>query len=74
MRLPGGGDPQTYAIIGTAMEMRRAPGCGFFETVYQEALAFEFEKQGIPSARAQPEYLLQGHSAQHAVPCGFYLL
>jgi GxxExxY protein len=42
-------DPQTYAIIGAAMEVHRTLGCGFLEPVYQAALAMEL--QGISFRR-----------------------
>ena len=44
-------DPQTYAIIGAAMEVHRQLGHGFLEAVYQEANAVEYSTQNIPFER-----------------------
>ncbi len=44
-------DPQTYAIIGAALEVHRVLGCGFLEPVYQEAMAKELTLRGVPFKR-----------------------
>lgn len=44
-------DPQTYSIIGAAMEVHRQLGSGFLEPVYQEAFAVELGERGVPFCR-----------------------
>jgi GxxExxY protein len=44
-------DPQTYAIIGAAMEVHKQLGHGFLEGVYQEAMAIELSLRSIPFER-----------------------
>jgi len=44
-------DPQTYAIIGAAMEIHRQLGHGFLEAVYQDAAVIEFPLHNISFQR-----------------------
>jgi GxxExxY protein len=44
-------DPQTYAIIGAAMEVHGEMGCGFLEAVYHHAMRIEMDRRGLPYQR-----------------------
>ena len=44
-------DPQTYAIIGAAMEVHRVLGRGFLEAVYHPARASDMERRSIAFER-----------------------
>ena len=45
---------ESYDITGCLLDVHRELGCGFLEAVYQEALAIEFNKAGIPFKREVP--------------------
>ena len=42
---------ESYSITGAAMQVYNTLGAGFLEAVYQEALAIELTKRGIPFER-----------------------
>jgi GxxExxY protein len=52
----GGGDADggTRRVIGAAIEVHRALGPGFLESVYEEALAVELEIRGVAFRRQVP--------------------
>lgn len=45
------GDPQTYEIIGAAMEVHSVLGCGFSETVYYQPFEIELAAPHVPFER-----------------------
>ncbi len=47
-------DPQTFQIIGAAMEVHRQLHRGLLESIYCEALAIEFGLRGIPFEAERP--------------------
>jgi GxxExxY protein len=61
-------DPQTYAIIGAAMEVHRHLGHGFLEAVYQEALAVEMATREISFKR---EVILPIKYKGELLQCGY---
>jgi len=61
-------DPQTYAVIGAAMEVHRQFGHGFLEAVYQEALAVELTAREIPFQR---EVILPIRYKGQLLQCGY---
>ena len=47
-------DQLAHDVIGAAIEVHRVLGPGFLESVYEEALAIEFDLRGIPYERQKP--------------------
>jgi GxxExxY protein len=44
-------DLLTQKVIGAAIEVHRNLGPGLLESIYEEAICYEFELRGIPSRR-----------------------
>ena len=44
-------DPQTYEIIGAAMDVHREMGCGFHERAYRDPFMIELSARKIPFVR-----------------------
>ncbi|MFU8878059.1 MAG: GxxExxY protein [Wenzhouxiangellaceae bacterium] len=61
-------DPQTYAVIGAAMEVHRELGKGFSERVYHLALIAELGRQQIPF---QTEVELPVYYKQQQLDCRY---
>jgi GxxExxY protein len=51
-------DELTEKIIGAAIEVHRELGPGLLESIYEEALCFEFELQGIKYQRQVPSDII----------------
>lgn len=49
-----GFDPETFEIIGAAMEVHRTWGPGYLEAVYHKSLLYELEMRGIEAATQVP--------------------
>ena len=61
-------DPQTYAIIGAAMEVHRELGCGYLEAVYRAALTLEFEARALAFA---DEWSIPIRYKERPLPLGY---
>ncbi|MFA6852664.1 MAG: GxxExxY protein, partial [Bacilli bacterium] len=44
---------EAFRIVGACMAVHNELGSAFLEPVYQEALAIEFEKRGVPFKKEQ---------------------
>jgi GxxExxY protein len=61
-------DPQTYAIIGAAMEVHNELGSGFLEAVYCQAMRLELMTRSIPF---NPEVPLVIRYKDHPLDCAY---
>ncbi|MGQ0734388.1 MAG: GxxExxY protein [Acidobacteriota bacterium] len=63
-------DPQSYQIIGAAMEVHRELGCGFHERVYRDPFSFELAARGVPFV---PEARFQVVYKGHTMPLSYHV-
>ena len=47
-------DQWAHEVVGSALEVHKALGPGFLESVYEEALCIELGLRGIPFQRQSP--------------------
>jgi len=50
----------SYQIVGAAIKVWKTLGYGFLEKVYENALAIELKKQGIPFEKQKPLKVMYG--------------
>lgn len=63
---------ESYDITGAAMQVYNTLGSGFLEPVYQEALAIEFTKRGIPFVREKElKIYYDGHELKQTYRADF---
>jgi len=63
----------TRPIIGAAMEVHTILGCGFVESVYEEAIATEFKLRKISYERQKPIEVLYKNRLAKQFVCDFVL-
>ena len=61
----------TGKVIGAAMEVHKNLGTGFLESVYEEALAYEFDLQKIDYERQKPISAFYKEKAVKQFICDF---
>lgn len=64
---------EVYQVVGAAMEVYYTLGCGFLETVYQQALRIELRGRKIPF-RAQERFSIEykGHVIERDYVADFF--
>ena len=63
---------ESFAITGAAMQVYNTLGSGFLESVYQEALAIEFTKRGIPFVKEKElKIYYDGHELKQTYRADF---